>query len=110
MRKFLDLSDGETVELPPLTYHEFVALDRWIGGSDMAYEQWLSKNGYIDPDCYCVETLYGARLRLVNEASDPTKLLFCVDGKTWKHVPMETPAKNMSRFHGGPCVHLKRSE
>lgn len=38
MRKFMRLADGETVELSPISYQEFMALDLWHGSSDTAYE------------------------------------------------------------------------
>lgn len=41
MRKFLRFADGEVVELSPLSYLEFLALDLWCGSSDLAYQDWM---------------------------------------------------------------------
>lgn len=46
MRKFLVFRDGGRHELSPLTEEEFTLLDRWVGGSDVAYRHFLGANGF----------------------------------------------------------------
>lgn len=50
MRKFLVFPDGGEFELTPLTYKEFVQIDRYVGGSDIAWVHFLRVNGFHDLD------------------------------------------------------------
>lgn len=82
MRKFLVWPDGHKKELTPLTYEEFNVLNLWSGSNDMAWKQWLYKNGYSEVDEFTVEALYEARFVL--EPGDPS-LLFNLgdDDEDW---------------------------
>ena len=83
MRKFLKFDDGELVELSPINYKEFMAIDLWYGGSDLAYNAWLHKNGYKDPLDYREEALETATFIVTLEPIDPNRFLFSVEEDVW---------------------------
>lgn len=84
MRKFIKFDDGEIVELSPITYKEFMAIDIWNGGSDIAYDEWLRKNGYVEADQYRIEALTTAKFIIVFEPISPEKFLFSSEPDIWK--------------------------
>lgn len=64
MRKFLKFADGTQVELSPLTYAEFMALDLWVGASDSAYTMWLYHNKLKEAQDYRDDSLLSAEFVL----------------------------------------------
>jgi len=72
MRKLLTLSSGRVVEVSPLTYGEWMALDLWSGASDMEFEAWLRANKLDDPNDF-VEEMFdeGASFALAFEEREP---------------------------------------
>jgi hypothetical protein len=70
MRKFLVFPDGHEYELSPLTFDEFTALDRWVGGNDIAFREFLSHNKFHEIDDF--------DQKIINECK--------WDGKGWERV------------------------
>ncbi len=52
MRKFLVWPDGHRYELSPLTCNEFVATEKWVGGSDISFQQFLHINNFHELDAF----------------------------------------------------------
>lgn len=104
MRKFIRFADGVTVELSPLSYHEFMALDLWSGGSDTAYAAWLRKNGYVEVSDYCEEALADATFSIELTPVSNDQLLFDPEGDgNWRNFIMLAVPKPMSE---NPCLKL----
>ena len=47
MKKYIRFVTGETMELSPITYEEFVLNGEWVGSSDMAYLKFLNINNFV---------------------------------------------------------------
>lgn len=101
MRKFLRFEDDSVVELSPITYREFLAIDQWSGSSDMAYEDWMRHNGYEDADNYCDDTLANASFSVSLEPIPPERFEFSVDKETWKPL-------DLKQEYAGRCLDLKK--
>lgn len=103
MRKFLVFDNGTEVELSPLSYREFMALDMWSGSSDMAYEEWVAHNNYATADEYSAETLASSAFRVTLEPVDLRQFEFDPNGSgNWSpHFELLTK---------GLCRELVKSE
>lgn len=88
MRKFIRFQDNTVIELSPLSYSEFMALDKWSGSSDMAYEDWLRHNGYADLQDYDQEEVARASFSLSLEPISPYRFEFSSDNETWKPLDL----------------------
>lgn len=98
MRKFLIFDDGHRVELSPLTYKEFMTLDQWsYGGSDMAFDAWLRRNGYVEASQYRQEALETAHFELSFDAIDPEKFYF-QNGKDDEWYPFDPHKVTLTRY------------
>ena len=104
MRKFLLFEDGEEIELPPISYDEFTAIDLWRGASDSEYAKWLSHNGYVEAEDYKDAVLLSASIRISLEPIPVRKFEFSEDsGETWKSI-------DTLNFYRGHCLSLKPEE
>ena len=104
MRKFIRFSDGVVVQLSPISYYEFMALDLWTGASDTAYAAWLHKNGYVEVSDYCEEALADATLSIELTPVSNDQLLFDPDGDgNWRNFIMLAVPKPMLE---NPCLKL----
>ncbi len=63
MRKFLTIGD-RVYELSPLNYSEFMILNYWHGGSDMAFNEWLRHNDLHEASSFNAEALAQAKLHV----------------------------------------------
>lgn len=104
MRKFLKFDDGQEVELSPISYSEFLAIDCWVGASDTAFKDWLRHNGYVEADDYREEALREASLRITLSPTPRDRFEFSDDGgETWKELDTFT-------HYSGYCHHLKSED
>lgn len=76
MRKFIKFADGQLVELSPLTYKEFMAIDLWCNASDTAYAAWLGYNKYVEATDYTEEALRSAHFFITYDNVEIERLLF----------------------------------
>lgn len=70
MGKYLVFSDGEAVQLSPITCNEFMAIDLWYGASDMAFDAWLRKNKLSEARDFNEEALSSAKFMMVDYADE----------------------------------------
>lgn len=104
MRKFITFKGGIKVELSPLSYKEFMALDLWSGGSDMAYAAWLRKNDYEDVNDYSLESLQDATFSIELTPISKDRMLFDPEGDgNWRNCLLFVSPKPM---HEHPCLIL----
>jgi len=102
MRKFLCFKDGSEVELPPISYHEFLAIDLWVGSSDSEYSKWLSHNGYEEAEDYKDEVLNEASIRI--SFNNIERFEFSEDcGENWKCM-------DTSILYSKHCLNMKPEE
>lgn len=64
MRKFLICPGNTEYELTPLSYDEFVKLNLWTGGSDLAYAAWLRANNLHELDSFRAEVINNGIIEL----------------------------------------------
>lgn len=84
MRKYIVWEDGDKRELTPISFKEFMALDLWSGGSDLAWDAWLYKNNFCEADSFEDEALDIGKFVIADEPLDFSKILFSLDGETWQ--------------------------
>lgn len=84
MRKYIVWEDGHKRELTPLSFKEFMVLDLWTGGSDLAWSAWLHKNNFHEADSFNDEALDEGKFVITDEPLEFSKLLFSVDGERWQ--------------------------
>lgn len=91
MRKFVVWPDGSELELPPITFGEFLILAEgyWTGADDMAWSTWLRYHEFTElGDLDGINDLNGNRKELDSEGELP-KFKICLDSRKSKPLKFD---------------------
>jgi hypothetical protein len=67
MKKFLVFNDGQRFELSPITYDEFIFMDKWKGTSDTAFDKLLKLFNWRELEDFNEDALKEAYIELIDD-------------------------------------------